>query len=175
MSDFDKAIEITLKFEGGLSDHVNDRGGLTKYGVSQKAYPGIDIRALTLEKAKEIYKRDYWNPCHCNELMWPVNLCMFDHAVNSGVSAAKSFLQDTLKVKVDLKIGPKTIASANLANPIDLSKRLLDARLIRFVSIVKHSPSNQLDFLLGWMRRINELYFIVGRASEQMDSSKDKR
>ena len=173
MSDFDKAIEITLKFEGGLSDHVNDKGGLTKYGISQKAYPGVDIRALTLEKAKEIYKRDYWAPMHCDEVMWPVNLCLFDHAVNSGVPRVKNIFQYILKVNVDGKIGFRTIASANLADPIDLSKRLLDQRTVNFINIAKNNP-DQSNFLLGWIRRVNELYFIVGKAHGKIHNSTNK-
>ena len=51
--EFNKCIEIVLKFEGGLSDHVEDRGGLTNYGISQKAYPKIDIKKLKLKKKKK--------------------------------------------------------------------------------------------------------------------------
>ena len=174
MSDFDRAIEITLKFEGGLSDHVNDKGGLTKYGISANSYPGIDIRTLTLEQAKEIYKRDYWLPLHCDEVMWPVNLCLFDWGVNSGLTRVKRIFQSVLKVGVDGRIGPKTIVAANMANAIDLSKRLLDHRTENFINFAKNSTT-QMDFLKGWIRRVNELYFIVGQASEQMDNSKNKR
>lgn len=174
MNDFDKAIEITLKFEGGLSDHVNDKGGLTKYGISQKAYPGVDIRNLTLEKAKEIYKRDYWTPNHCDEMMWPVNLCIFDWAVNSGGFIARMNLQNILKVKTDGKLGPKTIAALNLADPIELSNKLLDKRLYNYFLIVEESE-NQRQFLKGWVRRVNELSFIVGKAYGKIYHSQNER
>ena len=173
MSDFDKAIEITLKFEGGLSDHVNDKGGLTKYGISQKAYPGVDIRALTLEKAKEIYKRDYWKPNHCDEMLWPVNLCIFDWAVNSGGFTARMNLQHILKVKTDGKVGSKTLATLNLADPIELSNRLLDKRLENYFVLVDANET-QRKFLKGWVRRINELSFIVGKAHGKIHNSQNK-
>ena len=59
---FDLAILHILNFEGGLSNHTNDRGGTTKFGISKKSYPNLDISNLTLEQAKDIYKRDYWQP-----------------------------------------------------------------------------------------------------------------
>ena len=49
MSDFDKAFELVIGHEGGLVDHPADPGGLTKYGISKRAYPNLDIRNLTLD------------------------------------------------------------------------------------------------------------------------------
>src|SRR5207302_958519 len=60
MATFDKAIGTVLEHEGGYSFDPNDPGGETKYGISRKAYPGLDVKALTLDQAKAIYKRDYW-------------------------------------------------------------------------------------------------------------------
>lgn len=168
MSDFDKAIEITLKFEGGLSDHVSDKGGLTKYGISLNSYPGVDVKNLTLEKAKEIYKRDYWTPCRCDELPWPLNLCVLDYAINSGKHAAIMALQYIVGLKgaaIDGKIGTKTLSAIVLFHNLnELTKKYLDYRLERLINIIRNNPS-QKDFLLGWMRRINELYFIVGQSN----------
>ena len=60
MSDFNKAVEKVLKFEGVLSNDKYDAGGLTKYGISKRMYPSLDIANLTQEQAVAIYKRDYW-------------------------------------------------------------------------------------------------------------------
>ncbi len=172
---FEDAINITLKFEGGLSDIVQDKGGLTKYGISQHSYPGVNIRELTLEKAKEIYKRDFWTPCHCDELLWPINLCLFDWAVNSGPEVAVRFLQRILKVKIDGKLGPKTLASVTLFHdPIEVSKKILEERFNNYLDLVKNNPSNSI-FLKGWLKRVNELYFIIGQAYEQINNSKDTK
>lgn len=60
MAEFNGAVERTLKFEGILSNDKYDAGGLTKFGISKRAYPKLDIVNLTVEDAKKIYERDYW-------------------------------------------------------------------------------------------------------------------
>ena len=59
---FDDAFEALMAHEGGYANDPRDPGGETKYGISKRAYPAVDIRNLTLEAAKAIYKRDYWRP-----------------------------------------------------------------------------------------------------------------
>jgi lysozyme family protein len=63
MADFDRAMTKMLAHEGGstFSNDSNNRGGATRYGISQKAYPDIDIQNLTKQKARDIYRRDYWS------------------------------------------------------------------------------------------------------------------
>ena len=90
INDFDIAFEFVLKWEGGLSEDPNDPGGLTKYGISQKAYPHLDIKNLTVYNAKEIYYKDYWLKSGCDELVPPMDLIVFNCSVNCGVSKTKS-------------------------------------------------------------------------------------
>jgi len=68
MTAFDKAFEILIGHEGGYVNDVNDRGGETRYGISKRAYPHIDIANLTLAQAKEIYRTDYWDKVKCSSL-----------------------------------------------------------------------------------------------------------
>ena len=161
--EFNKCIEIVLKFEGGLSDHVEDRGGLTKYGISQKAYPEIDIKNLTLEKAKEIYYKDYWLKIGCHRIQWPLNLLLLDFGIHSGIGRSYNLimtLQEQLNVKVDGKLGPKTAAIIMLSNTKNLSRFMLRDRLNFLCTIVQRSPE-QAKFLKGWMNRIFDLYNIT--------------
>ena len=65
---FDECFEKLIGHEGELSNHPADKGGLKKYGISQRAYPALDIAALTLDTAKEIYRRDYWSRAQCDRL-----------------------------------------------------------------------------------------------------------
>ena len=58
---FDIAFSRLIDSEGGLTDNPKDPGGLTKFGISQRSYPDIDIRNLTLDQAKAIYLRDFWD------------------------------------------------------------------------------------------------------------------
>jgi len=84
---FDKFFEIVVGLEGGYVNDPRDPGGETKYGVSKRAYPNVDIKNLTIEGAKAIYKRDYFDKL---PILLPIDLhlSMFDMAINSGVSAA---------------------------------------------------------------------------------------
>lgn len=92
-SDFDKAIDFVLRWEGGLADHEADPGGLTNFGISQRSYPDLDIRNLTREQAIEIYRRDYWQASGADKLTWPLALIHLDSAVNAGVAKAQQWLQ----------------------------------------------------------------------------------
>ncbi len=101
MENFDRCVRAVLSEEGGLSDHPQDPGGLTKYGISRRAYPDLDIRRLTMDDVIEIYRRDYWNPVHGTDLPASLALLVFDAAVNQGVGTAVRLLQKTLGVKED--------------------------------------------------------------------------
>ena len=112
MTSFDKAFEILIGHEGGYVNDVNDRGGETRYGISKRAYPHIDIANLTLAQAKAIYRTDYWDKAKCSSLPPDLALLVFDAAVNNGVGAAIRWLQRAANVTVDGIIGPKTIAAS---------------------------------------------------------------
>ena len=105
---FEKAIDVILMCEGGECNDVNDPGGHTKFGISKRAYPDVDIGALTISKASEIYRRDYWSANDCDELPYWAALLVFDSAVNMGRGPAIKCLQQTAKVSLDGKIGPIT-------------------------------------------------------------------
>ena len=81
MSDFERAFDLLMESEGGYSDDPADPGGETNFGISKRAYPKEDIRFLTLERAKEIYKRDYWDAIRADDLPYPINILIFDAAL----------------------------------------------------------------------------------------------
>ena len=112
MNNFELAVNLTLAKEGVLSDHPDDTGGLTKYGISQTAYPNLDICALTQDDAIAIYKRDYWDKTKCEQLPYPLDVLTFDASVNHGTKPAVQILQRALGVTDDGIIGPKTIEAA---------------------------------------------------------------
>lgn len=92
---WDRCISFVLRWENGLSENPQDPGGLTNFGISQRAYPNLDIRNLTVEQAKEIYYRDYWLASGANRLHWPLCLAHFDLAVNGGVERAMQTLYES--------------------------------------------------------------------------------
>lgn len=154
-SDWEKAIAFVLKMEGDYTLDPNDPGGETKYGISHKAYPSLDIKNLTIEQAKEIYQRDYWQACRCDELPSGFALCVFDTAVNQGVGKAKRILQMALEVDVDGIIGDKTISAAFKAKPSRV-KKYLAIRLAEYARLMAHN-NDLLVFAINWSYRVLSL------------------
>ena len=146
---FDDAIGRVLGLEGGLVDNPNDPGGLTQWGVSQRSYPDVDIRRLTRAGACCIYKKDFWDKVHADELFDGVAYQTLDFAVNSGIQTAIRYLQRALGVADDGHWGPVTAAAAQAMGESDQIMRLNAERLEFMVKC-----SNWLDASRGWSRRI---------------------
>jgi len=101
MNIFDKAFQDVIGFEGGYVNNPNDKGGETKYGISKRSYPSIDIENLTLDGAKEIYYKDFWNTIRLELSLIDdekIAIELFDTAVNMGVGVASKFLQEALNL-----------------------------------------------------------------------------
>lgn len=103
-NNFEKCLAITLHEEGGFSNNPNDPGGATMEGITQatddawrKAHslPPIFVKGISHEELYAIYYQDYWTPCSGDALDYGVDLCVFDSAVNSGVSRALHWLRET--------------------------------------------------------------------------------
>lgn len=84
MSFFDTAFGIVVGIEAGYVNDPQDPGGETKYGITKRQYPDLDIKGLTLEQAKSIYLRDYWNTHQLDTLENGKALLVFDCAINGG-------------------------------------------------------------------------------------------
>ncbi len=153
---FDQAFHTLLGSEGGFVDHPADPGGATMWGVTERVarangYTG-SMRALPVDVAKAIYRREYWDAVKADEMPDAVRYALFDGAVNSGVSQSVKWLQRALGVTADGVIGPKTIAAAKAANGDRLKSAMLGARL-QFMTDLATWPS----FGKGWARRIASL------------------
>jgi len=110
-SNFDYCIPIVLEFEGGLVDNPHDPGGTTNMGISQRAYPHTDIRALTKPEAEQIYYNDYWLKNSCGEVPVHLNLWYFNACVMSGGVTAAKILQQVVGSPTDGVMGPHTLAA----------------------------------------------------------------
>lgn len=151
---FPRAVSIVLEAEGLLSDDPRDAGGLTKYGISQRAYPDLDIRALTRDDAVGLYRRDYWDKCRCGGLPWWAALITFDCAVNQGPGVAARLLQRAVGAPEDGLIGPKTIVAVAKMDPRVGSAQFLSHRAIRY------TQAEGFDrFGRGWMVRLFDVAF----------------
>ncbi len=94
---FSKAIEFALNWETGFgkipySNNHKDPGGETKWGISKRAFPYLDIKNLTKQQAIDIYKTKYWDEMDCDNLPDYIDVVAFDIAVNQGPGIAKRIL-----------------------------------------------------------------------------------
>jgi lysozyme family protein len=146
---FDQAFERLVGHEGGYVNDPRDAGQETKYGISRRSYPGEMIRTMTLDRAKEIYLRDYWGPAGCDTVPDAIKFDLFDMAVNSGVGTAIKTLQRTVGVDDDGKLGPVTLQAVASMPPLRFIARFNGARL-QFMSALPAWPA----FGRGWANRI---------------------
>lgn len=155
---FEHAIQKVLADEGGYVNHKNDKGGETNFGISKRSYPDVDIKNLTVEQAKDIYYRDFWqkgpyDKLACGALAEKV----FNTAVNAGNGRAFKLLQQAAnacgaKLVVDGVVGPKTIAAINSLDGQEVLEQFRIEQANFYYSIVARDP-NQRVFLKGWLAR----------------------
>lgn len=160
----DAYIHRLFEREGHFSNHPNDRGGATKFGITHttlstwRGKPATidDVRSLTAEEATAIYKALYFDNHRIGSLPDPIEEQLFDYGVNSGPQVAIRALQECLSLPADGIIGPATIAASTASCALDggrsLNTQLAKARLMMLARICRRDPS-QLVFLAGWMKR----------------------
>ena len=157
MKNFNEIIEKVLEHEGGYVNDPKDLGGETKYGITKRFYPDVDIKNLTVEQAKEIYKKDYWDRNRVESL--PQNLwhIYFDMCVNMGKRTAVKVLQRAAvnkgkDIEVDGGLGPMTIGALK---GVELD-RVRAYRVKFYVDLITDKPEQE-KFFLGWFRRATEV------------------
>lgn len=162
---FEKAFQELIMIEGGYANDATDRGGETKYGISQRAYPNLDIRNLSLQGAKDIYLEDYWKASGSHHMLkYELALELFDTGVNMGQGVARRFLQRALNLmnrngrnfadlKIDGQIGPNTLSAYRTVDDKILLKVLNGLQFCRYVVICEKDPSQE-KYFNGWMKRV---------------------
>lgn len=156
MANFQLAIDKTLAHEGGstFTNDSTDRGGATKYGISQRAYPDLDIHNLTEQQAKDIYQRDYWNRMRGDEIdSQPVAENIFDACVNMGVGGGSRLAQLSLGIEpADGIIGSQSLKVINAADEELFLAKFALAKMQRYADLCT-ADSSQKKYLLGWLNR----------------------
>jgi lysozyme family protein len=148
---FARAIERVLIHEGGDADDPRDAGGKTRWGISQRSYPTLDIGRLTRADAIALYRRDFWAPLQGDALPPALAFQALDAAVNHGVGRTVRWLQRLAGVRVDGQLGPVTLEAVGAADEGALIDRLLALRLDLYVEHDRFAV-----FGRGWTRRIAE-------------------
>lgn len=158
---FDQAFERLIGHEGGFSKDPNDPGNWTggrvgvgrllgtKFGIAANTYPDLDIEALTLEQAKAIYRRDWWDKINADALDPAIVYQVWDFAINAGMGNAKRCLQRAVKVPDDGVIGPRTVAAVRLMGVNDVLMRFNARRLTYYTEL-----STWGTYGKGWARRV---------------------
>jgi lysozyme family protein len=160
----DTILADILRREGGFVDHSADRGGPTNKGITLdtlsrwRRHPaGIaDLRALTDDEARAIYRAEYIDRPGLGRIRDPYLLALaVDCAVNHGPVRVIRWLQKIVGVLDDGVFGDVTEVAVNSADPVKLYQRLLGRRIEFYGEICVRDPS-QLAFLVGWLRRACE-------------------
>jgi len=154
MANFLNSVKGVLIREGVASDIPGDAGGITRFGISQRAHPNLDIANISRQDAVDIYADDYWDQLRCDLIIsQAVADVVFDFGVNAGVKRSAKTLQKCLDgVSVDGYIGKKTLTAANAALAPELVLRFTLLRISYYASIASRRKS-QLKFLSGWINR----------------------
>jgi lysozyme family protein len=174
-----EALVFVLKWEGTkFTDHPNDLGGPTRYGIIQREYdkyrkakgmPTKSVNLISEPEYNEIYEKNYWNPVRAEWLSGPLGLALFDTAVNLGVGGALSRLQAALKIPIS---GTWTQEISDVIHDVDQTQIALiicNLRIKKRYERVKRAPSQKV-FLQGWLNRdkdlINKVKSLAGLATQ---------
>lgn len=162
LTPFDVAFNFTVGQEGGFSKDPNDPGNWTsgivnqgtllgtKYGIAANSYPKLDIANLTLDDAKAIYKKDYWDKLPATLAPKAAGV-VFDQAVNSGISRAIKILQATVGTPADGVWGPKSDSALLNYDQTNFTAKYCSTCILFYTSLSTFSIYGK-----GWMNRISK-------------------
>jgi len=158
MIDFNKAFDRLIGHEGGYSDDPRDSGNWTggaqgvgqlkgtKFGIASSSYGYLDIKNLSLDEAKAIYRRDFWEVCGAAHPA--IKFQLFDAAVNHGHGNAIRFLQRAVKVADDGQWGKISQAALDAMETNDVLLRFVAHRLKFWASLSTFDTYGR-----GWTNR----------------------
>jgi len=162
-NNFDECIKIILQHEGGFVNHPKDPGGATNLGVTKHVFESWvgkkvsvdEMRALTVADVSPIYKKNYWDKVHGDDLPKGLDLCVFDFGVNAGPGRAARYLQNLVGAADDGQIGPNTLAKVNeyvTEHSVEVSVHKYQQSRQEYYESLHHFDT----FGRGWTRRVNE-------------------
>jgi lysozyme family protein len=137
-NNFNDCVNRVLKDEGGYSNDPADSGGATNFGITQREV-SQDVRTLTVDDAKSIYRNKYWNALNCDSLSSGVDYTVFDYGVNSGLGRPRKALQ-----RFKSKVG------------VDLINAINNERTA-FLQALAATRTKDQKFLRGWLARVKRV------------------
>ena len=170
-ADLNDMLTDVLKKEGGYVNNSADRGGPTKYGITQatlskfleRAVTTDDVKNLDIATARDIYELRYYHQPRIDKLPDAIQPFVFDCAVNNGPRRAIQFVQQVCSesgvgtLAADGQMGPRTkaVADACYEQMGDwMLVALIEERRMFYQAIVANDDSQKI-FLKGWLARAN--------------------
>ena len=146
-NNFNDCLNRVLKDEGGYTNDPNDSGGPTNFGITIADYRSYinskgtakDVKNMSVDQAKDIYRRKYWDALGCDSLPSGVDYTCFDYGVNSGLGRPRKALQRFKSLK-----GTELITAIN------------NERTAFLKALAASQPKDQ-KFLKGWLSRVNRV------------------
>ncbi len=132
-----------------LTNDPHDPGGLTKFGISQRRYPDVDIANLTRAGAIELYRRDYWDLASCAKLPEPLDFYVFDSAINQGPGYAVRELQEAVGTTRDGVLGPVTLRAIARMTTLEAAALFMVGRAFDYAALTNYSRYGK-----GWLKRL---------------------
>jgi lysozyme family protein len=172
---FDEVMKVVLLHEGGFTNHPNDHGGPTNYGITQHDYAEFMGRPVTADEVKwmplssaiKIFKKRYWDQMNLDSLKSPkIQLCIMDWGVLHGTKSSVQLAQRTATalnrlLVIDGIMGPKTIDVLNSIDENAFCREFLQQVQMWMVRRCLQEKT-QLVFLQGWLSRTHDLWDRVG-------------
>ena len=174
IENWDKSCDMVLAHEGGFTNDQRDSGnhlpdgrqGSTMLGCTQanwEAYVGHqvtqdDMKKLTKEDVKPLYKKNYWDAVHGDDLPSGLDYAAFDFAINAGPAASRKMIQRALNVVVDGSIGPNTLKAINEADAKELMQKFSDAKTAFYKGL-----GNFNVYGAGWLKRVADVQAVADK------------
>ena len=157
---FERLIGFVLAHEGGYVNDPQDPGGETKYGISKRSYPHLDIANLTREEAIAIYRRDWWERYRIGEIEdVAIASKVLDLFVNVGPIQGAIIVQRALHacgrrdVEIDGIIGSRTLAAINSVRPRAALLAAIKAEAAAYYRFLVERRPELRRFEQGWITR----------------------
>ncbi len=159
-----EALKFVLAAEGGYSDDPADPGGATMHGIIQTEYdsyrtshgePHQPVKQITMAEVEDIYRSKYWAAIDGDALASPVDIVLFDTAVNIGKGWAVRLLCRALTLPEKNVISPAIVAAC-AKEPVAVAGKLIEHRNQYYQTISTEHPVLR-KFLKGWLARDQRL------------------
>jgi len=174
IENFEQSFNLVIKSEGGFTNDQRDSGnhlpdgrqGSTMLGCTQanwEAYIGHkvtqdDMKKLTKDEVKPLYKKNYWDAVHGDDLPTGLDYAAFDFAINAGSSASRKMIQKALGVTADGAFGAMTMSAIKSADAKELMKKFSDAKTVFYKGL-----GNFNVYGVGWLKRVADVQAVANK------------